>query len=118
MNDENNINTTPEQGQPAQKSTPASNPNPNEKSGVGPIIGSIIVIVLIVLGGLYFWGQKLQTEEPIDPERDSLTSELSEQSDSDEITEIDEDLDSTELDSLDEDLSTIEGELDLLEDNL
>ncbi len=31
------------------------NQNPPQKdSGAGPIIGSIIIIILIVLGGLYF----------------------------------------------------------------
>jgi hypothetical protein len=26
-----------------------------EKSGVGPMVGTIVVVVLIVLGGLYFF---------------------------------------------------------------
>ena len=29
------------------------------KSGVGPIAGAVIVILLLVAGGLYFWGAKL-----------------------------------------------------------
>ena len=32
--------------------------NDGNKSGVGPIIGVIIIIAVIVLGGLYFWGQR------------------------------------------------------------
>ena len=34
-----------------------------KKGGVGALIGSIIVILILVLGALYFWGGKLQTEE-------------------------------------------------------
>jgi hypothetical protein len=29
------------------------------KSGVGPIAGAVIVIILLIAGGLYFWGSKL-----------------------------------------------------------
>jgi hypothetical protein len=32
------------------------------KSGVGPIAGAIIVILLLVAGGLYFWGAKLNED--------------------------------------------------------
>ena len=37
---------------------PVTPPEP-QKSGVGPIAGAIIVILLLVAGGLYFWGAKL-----------------------------------------------------------
>ncbi len=32
------------------------------KSGVGPIAGAIIVILLLVAGGLYYWGAKLNED--------------------------------------------------------
>ena len=31
-----------------------------QKSGVGPIIGTVIIIALIILGGLYFWGKRVE----------------------------------------------------------
>ena len=45
-------------------------PNPNEdrllppaqKSSVGPIAGIIIIIVLLVVGALYFWGAHLNAQ--------------------------------------------------------
>jgi hypothetical protein len=39
-------------------------------SGVGPIIGSVIIIILIVLGGLYFWSYVIdqqKVEAPASP---------------------------------------------------
>lgn len=39
-------------------------------SSVGPIIGSVIIIILIILGGLYFWGYVIneqKVEAPVTP---------------------------------------------------
>jgi hypothetical protein len=36
-------------------------------SGIGPIIGSVIIIILIIFGGLYFWSYVIneqKTEAP------------------------------------------------------
>lgn len=47
------------------------------KSGAGPIAGTVIIIVLLVAGGLYFWGAKLNqemNEVPYIPD-DSATQE-------------------------------------------
>lgn len=33
-----------------------------ERKPIGPIAGAIIVIVLLVAGGLYFWGAKLNSQ--------------------------------------------------------
>ncbi len=32
------------------------------KSGTGSIIATIIIIALIILGGLYFWGKRIENE--------------------------------------------------------
>lgn len=38
------------------------------KGGMGPLIGSIIVIVILVIGAIYFWGDKLNKQEtPSEP---------------------------------------------------
>jgi|SRR3989344_4923437 len=31
----------------------------SHKNGVGPIIGSVIVIIVVMIGGFYFWGSKV-----------------------------------------------------------
>lgn len=33
------------------------------KGGMGPLIGSIIVIIILVIGAIYFWGDKLNKQE-------------------------------------------------------
>ena len=37
---------------------PATQIRPRDE-GAGPIIGAIIIVILLVFGALYFWGQKL-----------------------------------------------------------
>lgn len=33
------------------------------KSSIGSIIGAIIIIALIILGGLYFWGKRIEEQK-------------------------------------------------------
>lgn len=68
-----------------------------KKSGVGALIGSIIVILILVLGALYFWGGKLTREE---------VGETLEQG-SDEVADIDSDFSDLETINLDDDLNTL-----------
>jgi len=37
---------------------------PAPKQGIGPIAGAIIVILLLIVGGLYFWGAKINRDMP------------------------------------------------------
>jgi uncharacterized protein YpmB len=34
-----------------------------EKTSIGSVIATIIIIALIVLGGLYFWGKRIEQEQ-------------------------------------------------------
>lgn len=45
------------------------------RSSVGPVVGIIIIIVLMVVGGLYFWGAYLN-QEPHDPPPSIATNNL------------------------------------------
>jgi hypothetical protein len=36
---------------------------PKSQSSVGSIIATIIIIALIILGGLYFWGKRMEVEK-------------------------------------------------------
>jgi hypothetical protein len=90
-----------------------------QKNGtVGPIVGSIIVILLIIIGGLYYMGsmilsKKAQIEERKSLEEQTITIQVEEtvkQSDSDDVQSIEADLGSTNIDSLDQRLSDIEKE--------
>ena len=53
---------------------------PQQKSSVGSIIGTIIIIAIIILGGLYFWGKRIEESK----ETDGLVNETS-QSEAEEM---------------------------------
>ena len=82
---------------------------PQNKSSIGSIIGTVIIIAIIILGGLYFWGKRIeesnlkqdlvennQTEEIKPTEADSIKKVSS----SDDLNSIEADLNSTNLDNL------------------
>jgi hypothetical protein len=80
---------------------PNANLNGDDKS-VGPVIALIVILAIIVLGGLYFWGQRADNGttdiygNPISTSTD--TSAIESQSDSDETASIEADLNSTNYD--------------------
>jgi hypothetical protein len=54
---------------PSQSNTPEPLLPPAKKAEpIGPVVGIIIIILVLALGGLYFWGRELNkqhTEEPL-----------------------------------------------------
>jgi hypothetical protein len=44
---------------------PPMSPEPQHKSSIGPVAGAIIVILLLIAGGLYFWGAQLNKQEDV-----------------------------------------------------
>jgi hypothetical protein len=93
------------------------NEQPKKQEGaVGPIIGSIIIIALIVLGGLYYWGSIINSNQKNeDVKAEETIPALSE---SDEIIDIEEDLEATNLNEIDELLNDIDVEIDDALNNL
>lgn len=93
---------------------------PQTKS-TGAIIGSIIIIVVLIIGGLYLWGKQIiQTEtqtsltpEQILSETDPALDSLKAQGTSTKITNIEADLNTTDLNNLDKELKNIDTELGL-----
>lgn len=37
------------------------------KKPVGPVVGIVIILILLVFGALYFWGQYLNSQDAPDP---------------------------------------------------
>ncbi|MCE9643786.1 hypothetical protein K8Q93_00845 [Candidatus Parcubacteria bacterium] len=35
---------------------------PDKDNSVGPLVGIIIIVLILVLGGLYFWGERLNRQ--------------------------------------------------------
>ena len=87
-------------------------------SKVGPLIGSIIVILVIIFGGLYFWGsiisnqkQQIQNDQILDEQAQKTQLDATvTQSNSDDAASIESDLNATNIDSLDSDFGDIEKE--------
>jgi hypothetical protein len=83
-------------------------PKIKKDGSVGPVIGSIIIIVLLVLGGIYYFTSINTAVAPV-IENEPSTPTLS---DSTEIEDIEKDLEETTTDDLDEELADIESEID------
>jgi hypothetical protein len=91
------------------------------KKQMGPLMGIVIIIAILVFGGLYFWGARInniETEEENIPLilGDDGSSLLPVDSNAEDTPEnIEADFDTTDLDALEaqlgEDLSAIEFEL-------
>lgn len=81
-----------------------TSPQVRKEGSVGPIIGSVIIILLIIMGGLYFWGSVIQKQR--------AEAELRKQARVEDISVIEKDLNETNIDALDADLMSIEAELD------
>lgn len=93
-------------------------PTTQNKSSIGSIIGTIVIIAVIILGGLYFWGKRVEEEKL----RQQLVAESAQQqtvpvsesdkirtvSGSDDIDSIQADINSTNLDNLGTELDTIQ----------
>ena len=86
---------------------------PQNKSSIGSIIGTIIIIAIIILGGLYFWGKRIEEakiKENLVMEQASSTAEENEaaainsMSSSDDLSSIEADLNNSNLNGLDSEL--------------
>lgn len=96
--------------------------NPKEEpSKAGPIIGIIIILIVLLAGALYFFGQTAKNIEPqLTPEEilnqgASDIENLKVQSNSDSLNSIEQDLIDTDLTNLDKETSAIGTELDNLQ---
>lgn len=102
----------------SQSSMGSAMPKMNdEKKPIGPVIGVIIIVLVLTLGGFYFYGNQLNrgngnmTPEEIINASDEATVNLEQQSASDEINDIEIDLNATDLNNLDKELQDIDNQL-------
>lgn len=82
-----------------------SNMNANGEGSIGPVIALIIILAVIVLGGLYFWGQRTSNNTTDIYGNPISTSTPAVNSTSDTSVDIDADLKATDLNSLDNELN-------------
>lgn len=132
MNEENNEPKIPNyEGEPMKMPENTVAPEMSvEKSNVinAPILLILGVLLLVILGGMYYWFDTLAEEEPIpapaverplpeeNNEPESTTAEVQTEtmlttSSSDEIEAIEADIEGTNLDTLDAELEAIDAEI-------
>ncbi|MFA5987065.1 MAG: hypothetical protein WC797_00210 [Candidatus Paceibacterota bacterium] len=74
-----------------------------QKSNPGALIASIVIVIILVIGGYYSIKNKGLTPDVL-PELDGVTSGLSTQSDSTELQDIEKDLQNTNIDAISADI--------------
>lgn len=88
---------------------------PQSKKPVGPIVGAVIIVLILILGGLYFWGEKLNngtmSAEQIRNASDASVVGLQNQSSSDSVSSIEADAKATNLDGLTNEVNNISNQL-------
>ena len=91
-----------------------NNVNMDKEGGgsAGPIIGIIVILVIIILGGLYFWSQREGNDTTINDATindatitDEALESINLQSGLDDTTSIEADLDATDIENLDAELN-------------
>lgn len=75
---------------------------PQSKKAIGPIIGIVVIVVLLVIGAFYVWGNKMGN-----PSASTETSKMAPVSSSDDVSAIDADLQADG--TLDVDLSELDS---------
>ena len=89
-----------------------------EQKSNGALIGSIIIIVILIIGGIYFWktsikekglqddmGPLPQQEQSQNPTEQGAPSQATLNHTSDSTTDIESDVNSTNFDNLDSDIN-------------
>jgi flagellar basal body-associated protein FliL len=54
-------------------------PETEPKGSTGPLVGSIIIIIILVVGAIYFWGGKLNKTEENAPAAASVSTSTSDE---------------------------------------
>lgn len=84
-----------------------------EKKSAGPLIAVIIILVLIVIGSLYFLKERSSKESYTSPQTtgDPISESMRQQGSSDDLNSIEADLNATSFDNLDQGATVIQAEL-------
>ncbi|MBX2866466.1 hypothetical protein KTR10_00680 [Candidatus Kaiserbacteria bacterium] len=108
----------PEQEAPQQTATPAPEPmteapatEPEKKSSLlGPIIGIVIILILLILVGLYVRGAMIREDAMMENEEAMMMDD--EDADVAALDDIDALVEDLDVDAIDEELEAIDAELD------
>ncbi|MFH1472806.1 MAG: hypothetical protein ABIF06_00080 [bacterium] len=76
-----------------------------KESSTGPVIGTIIILAVIVLGGFYFWSQRADNTVMDEAMVDEVVTDITTQSQADDTASIEADLNATEVNNIDSELN-------------
>lgn len=71
--DNNNLQTQNSSGM--MNGMPPETVVPKKERKLGPIIGVLVIVIVLIIAGLYFFGKKLNTEAPIDTQTETMASD-------------------------------------------
>ncbi len=99
-------NTTPIGVVPPSSPTAA----PHEKKSIGPLVGTLIVLLVLILGGLYLWGSKLEQDNmnntpPFILGDDNADAGLPPTSNSDAVVDIEADIAATDMNTFESEVN-------------
>ncbi len=80
----------------------------NNSDKVGPLIGSIIIILIVIMGAFYLF-TLIKSKIELQKENDRLAEESS-MNNSDNISEMEADINSVEVENFDEEMEAVEVE--------
>jgi len=118
----NQNNIPPIDSRPPQFTPPPVTSAPQRHS-TGALVGSLVVIVLIILAGFYFWGERVSKQDMYKETGDisetqneaaaeaATIEKITTQSSSDDISSIEADLNSTTFSDFDTEFEKIDTEL-------
>lgn len=81
----------------------------NNQNSVGPTVAIIIVLAMVILGGIYFWGERSATlkEAYTSGNAEEVARQIETQSISSDTDSIENDLEDTEIEDLDSGLEDL-----------
>ena len=91
--------------------TPVSPTATSGKPSIGAFVGIIVIVLVVIFGAFYFWGKMLDEKAMTGTMEDTPTQMLNTQSSSDEIGSIEADLNSTDVNNLAKELGDIDASL-------
>lgn len=77
-----------------------------EKKSHGALIGSIIVIIILIIGGIYIWQNKAK-QMKLEKEKQQLEMQSSQQQDLEDLNALEQELNTTDL-NVDVDVNSLE----------
>lgn len=95
-----------------QETPVAQTPVSPKKSSWGGILAIIVILILIVVGAFYAWGERIVKDDDLSPEEEQILEDLENQDSSTDPAAIEADLQAQSAEDFDKDFDAAFNELD------